>query len=92
MERFRGDGARRPPLTGCAFGAGVLAAPFLASLYGLNAGLAVMTLALATTTAFGAHAAREAAPDIRRRLLPVVVVNGVLAVVCLGVLVARLIA
>ncbi len=82
----------RPPLAGCIFAAGVVAAPFLASLYGLTAGLAVMTLALATTTAFGAHAAHTAPPEIRRRLLPIVVVNGVLVIVCLRVLVGRLIA
>ena len=82
----------RPPLAGCVFAAAVVAAPFLATLYGLTAGLAMMTLALTTTTAFGAHAARGASPEIRRRLLPIVAVNGVLALVCLGVLVGRLIA
>lgn len=89
---MRGDGAGRPPAAGCVFGAGVLAAPFLASLYGLNAGLAVMAVALATTTAFGLNAVRTVAPEIRRRLLPIVVVNGVLAVVCLATLMVRLLA
>jgi hypothetical protein len=86
----RGDGTGRPPAAGCVFGVGLLAAPFLAALYGLNAGLAVMTLALATTTAFGVYAARTAPPDLRRRLLPIVVVNAVLAVACLVALAVRL--
>ena len=90
MERLRGDGAGRPPLAGCVFGGSILAAPFLASLYGLTAGLAVMTIALATTTAFGVHGARAASPEIRRSLLAIVALNGALAVVCLGVLLARL--
>ncbi len=49
-----------------------------------------MTLALVTTTAFGVYAERTAPPDLRRRLLPIVVVNGVLAVACLVALVLRL--
>ncbi len=92
VERVRGDGAGRGPVAGCLFGAGVVVAPFLASLYGLNVGLAVMTLALATTTWFGASTARTAAPAVRRRLLPIVFVNGVLAVACLATLLMRLLA
>jgi len=68
----------------------VLAAPFLALLYGLNAGLAVMTIALGATTAFGANTSRGAEPEVRRRLLLMVVVNGVLAVACLVTLLVRL--
>lgn len=84
------DRRGRPPLAGCVFAAGVIAAPFLALLYGIEAGLGVMAVALATVTAFGAHAAQHAPPDLRRRLLPAVVLNGVLAVACLLALLWRL--
>ena len=84
------DQGARPPLAGCIFAVGVIAAPFLALLYGIEAGLAVMTAALATVTGFGAHAAQHAPAELRRRLLPVVMLNGALAVACLLVLLWRL--
>ena len=88
--RERIDRGARPPLAGCVFGAGVIAAPFLALLYGIEAGLGVMAATLATVTGFGVYAAQHAPPDLRSRLLPVVVLNGVLAVACLLVLLWRL--
>jgi hypothetical protein len=60
----------------------MLAAPFLAFLYHPAAGLVVMAVALATA-AFLAHGALAFAPPPARRWLRVaIVVNAVLAVVC----------
>ena len=72
------------------FGAGVIAAPFLALLYGIDVGLGVMAVALATVSVFGVYAIQDAPPDLRVRLLPIIVLNGVLAVACLLVLLWRL--
>lgn len=88
MREWKERGAR-PPLAGCVFGAGVIAAPFLALLYGIEVGLGVMAVALATVAVFGMQAAQHAPPDLRRRLLLAVAVNGVLAIVCLAVLLWR---
>lgn len=84
------DQGARPSLVGCVFAVGVIAAPFLALLYGIEAGLGMMAAALATVTGFGVYATQHAPPDLRRRLLPVVMLNGVLAVACLLVLLWRL--
>lgn len=84
------DRGTQPSFAGCVFGAGVIAAPFLALLYGIEVGLGVMAVALATVSVFGVYAAQHAPPDLRRRLLPAVVLNAVLAVVCLLVLLWRL--
>ena len=84
------DRGARPSFAGCVFGAGVIAAPFLALLYGIEVGLGVMAVALATVSVFGVYATQHAPPDLRRRLLPAIVLNGVLAVVCLLVLLWRL--
>lgn len=81
----------RRPGVGCFFGAAMLAAPFLALLYGWNAGLAVMAAALAATTGLAIQAGRTAPPEVRRRLLPVAVVNGLLAAACLVALIWRVI-
>ena len=84
----RGDRTR---LTGCVLTAAVAAAPFFALLYGLNAALAVMTMAL-TVTAYLARttAGRAANPATRQRLGMAVVVNVLLAVGCAIALVVRL--
>lgn len=69
-------------------------APFLALLYALAAGLAVMALALGATALLAVEAARGvpsgASPRLRRRLLGLAVANGVLAVGCVVALIARL--
>jgi hypothetical protein len=80
----------RASLAGCVFGVGVIAAPFLALLYGIEVGLGVMAVALATVAGFGMQAAQHAPADLRGRLLLAVALNGVLAVVCLVVLLVRL--
>ncbi len=68
----------------------MVVAPFLALLYGLTEGLAVMVGALVATAFLAFDAARRAAPQVRRRLMVVAAVNGVLAVAGAVVLVARL--
>ncbi len=88
MREWGRRGAR-PPLAGYVFGVGVIAAPFLALLYGIEVGLGVMAVALATVAAFAVQAAQHAPPDLRHRLLLAAGLNGFLAVVCLVVLVWR---
>ena len=84
-----GSPVGRPPLPGLILGLAILTAPFLALLYGLDAGLFVMALALAAVGLLAVLAARNAESDLRQRLLVVAAVNAVLAFVCLIVLLAR---
>lgn len=72
------------------FAAAMVAAPFIALLYDINAGLAVLTLAL-LATAFAAHDASQAAtPEMARRLRVLAGVNGVLGLIAAGMLLSRL--
>jgi VIT1/CCC1 family predicted Fe2+/Mn2+ transporter len=72
------------------FAAAMVAAPFLALLYDLTAGLAVLTVALAATAYLAIDAAREAEPILRRRLRILGGVNAALGLIALGLLAARL--
>ena len=80
----------RGPVVGCVLGGAMVAAPFLALLYGVEAGLAVMAVALGATAWGAAQVARGAVAPVRRRLVLAAVVNGALALGCAGALVARL--
>lgn len=72
------------------FAAAMVAAPFIALIYSVNAGLAVMCLAL-LATAYAAHdASRAAAPELARRLTLLAGVNGLLGLIAAGLLIARL--
>ncbi len=72
------------------FAAAMVAAPFLALLYDLTAGLAVLTVALAATAYLAIDSAREAEPVLRRRLRILGGVNAALGLIALGLLAARL--
>lgn len=88
-----GSGARLAPsprLLGCLFGGAILAAPFLALLIDLNAGLVVMGCGLTATASLAFEAARSVDADQRTRLLVAASVNGLLAMACLTLLAARL--
>jgi hypothetical protein len=61
----------------------------LALLFDVAAGLAVMAVGLGATAYLAEDAARTTAVEGRGRLRQFAVVNGVLAVVCLVVLVVR---
>ncbi len=83
----------RERLLGCGLVLAVVAAPFLALLYDLDAGLAVTALALATTAVLTAQAARSGpgGPSLRPRLLTAAAaLNALLGLVCLVILVVRL--
>jgi hypothetical protein len=67
----------------------MVAAPFLALLFDVAAGLAVMAIGLGATAYLAAEAAAGAEPEMQRRLRVFAMVNGVLTVVCLVVLVVR---
>lgn len=84
------DGAgERSPLVGLLLGLAILAAPFLALLYGFDAGLIVMALALAAVGLLAVLAARTAEAELRQRLLVVAAVNAVLTFACLILLLVR---
>lgn len=72
------------------FAVAMVIAPFLALLYDLTAGLAVLAAALAATTYVAYDVARQVAPARRGRLLVLVGVNGGLALLATGLLAARL--
>ena len=76
--------------TGCLLSGAIVAAPFLALLYDVAAGLAVMTGALGTTAYLAGDAARGTAEPARRRLLTAAAVNALLAAACVVALIARL--
>lgn len=75
---------------GCLLTGAIVVAPFLALLYDLAAGLAVMTVALAATCILTGEAARMAVGAGQRRLIIAAVVNGALALGCVAALLARL--
>ena len=74
----------------CLLSGAILIAPFLALLYDLNAGLAVMALTLAASVELARQAQSRATPQMRRRLRIVMAINAALAVVCVLILTARL--
>jgi hypothetical protein len=91
MRRTNGNGpwdARR--FLSYAFVAGMVLAPFLASIYGWNAGLGVLCCALAATTYLVFDASRRAATDVRPQLRLLVALNGALTAVALVTLAFRL--
>jgi hypothetical protein len=88
MNRTQLDPRR---IAGFAFAAAIVLAPFLAAIYGWNAGLAVMVLALAATSFIAFDAMRAAEPDIQARLKRFLAVNAALCAIGAVVLVARLV-
>ena len=82
----------RERLLGCGLALAIVAAPFLALLYNLDAALAMTALALAATAALAAHAARSGTgdPALRPRLLTAAALNALLALVCVVALIVRL--
>ena len=78
----------RERLLGCGLALAIVAAPFLALLYDLNAGLAVSALALGATAAFAVQIAGSGAtsPALRSRLLTAAALNVLLSLACLVIL------
>ena len=81
----------REHLLGCSLALAIVAAPFLALLYDLDAALAMTALALAATAALPAQAARSgtAGPPLRPRLVAAAF-NALFALACLIMLIVRL--
>ncbi len=69
---------------------GVFMAPFLALLFGLNAAIAVLVLALAFTTIVTIGGARRAGPSLRPKLYSSAILNGTITIFMALVLVLRL--
>ena len=93
-ERGATDGRtprNRGQLVGCLLASSIAAAPFVALLYDLDAGLAVMALALGATAWLTRESARGLGAAQRSRLHAAALLNGVLALVCVAILVARLV-
>lgn len=90
-----GDGSRSPvgrrQAGTCLLSGAIVIAPFLALLYDLDAGLAMMALTLLVSVELARQALPQAAPELRRRLRAVMVVNALLAVLCGVILVVRLV-
>jgi hypothetical protein len=70
--------------------AGVVIAPFMALIFGLNAALGVLVLALAFTTIVTVGGARRAGTSLRTKLYTSALLNGVIAVVVAIFLLLRL--
>jgi hypothetical protein len=64
---------------GCLFAGAMLAAPFIALLYDVNAGLIVMALGLIATAYLSYESMKTADSTVRDRLRTVVVINLALA-------------
>lgn len=77
-------------LIGCGLGGAMVVAPFLALLFDVAAGLAVMAAGLGATAYLARDAARTAEEGARTRLRWFAVVNGMLAIACVVVLAIRL--
>jgi hypothetical protein len=75
---------------GCGFGGAMVAAPFLAWVWGAEAAVGVMMIALVATSYLAIDGSRTAEPEIAKRLRVLGLVNGVLAVGGLVVLIALL--
>jgi hypothetical protein len=67
----------------------IVLAPFLALVFGLNAALGVLAVALAATAFLCWHAARAVGPASRSRLRVAAALNGALALVAVLVLTLR---
>jgi hypothetical protein len=76
-------------LAGYGFVAGMVLAPFLALIYGWNAGLGVMAIALAATTYLAVDALRHADAAHHPRLRLLVAVNAALTLACIVALAVR---
>ncbi len=74
---------------GCLFAGAMVAAPFIALLYDINAGLIVMALGLIATAYLAFDSMKTAHPAVRARLRIVVMVNLALAAFLLIVVVVR---
>jgi hypothetical protein len=75
---------------GYLFAGAMVAAPFLALLFGWNAGLAVLAFALAATTFLTLDALRRAPSELRPRLRWLAALNGVLTLFAVVILVVRM--
>jgi hypothetical protein len=75
--------------SGCIPIAAIVVAPFLALYAGLDAGLLVAALALATVGWLGLDAARRLDPDRRGRLRALAAVDLLVALACVAVIVIR---
>lgn len=69
----------------------MIAAPFLAWIWGAEAAVGVMTIALAATCYLAIEGSRTAVPEVAKRLRLLGIVNGMLVVGCFVVLIALLV-
>jgi hypothetical protein len=75
---------------GCGFGGAIVVAPFMAWLWGAEAAVGVMAIALAATSYLAIDASRTAETEFAKRLRVLGLVNGMLGIGCLVVLIALL--
>jgi hypothetical protein len=79
MERLRETDTRH--LVGCVFIVAMMAAPFIALIYGFGFGLAVLTLGLLLTAALAFDARDQVAPERKTAVLGMAVLALGLAIV-----------
>jgi hypothetical protein len=79
MERLQQVDKRN--LVGCAFILAMMAAPFIALIYGFGFGLAVLTLDLLLTAALAFDARTQVAPERKTAVLAMTVLALALAIV-----------
>lgn len=98
-EAKKPDKARRQPrwgeaerrrVIGCLMVGAMVAAPFIALLYGINVGLAMMGLALLATSYATLSAARHTTIGNRQTLRLLAAGNAILALLCVAALVLRI--
>ena len=83
---------RRLNLKAFLMSVAVILAPFFALVFGLDAALFVLVLAMAFTTWVTWDGANRVGPVLRSRLRVAAVLNGLLALLVLGLLLLRLLA
>ena len=71
---------------GCVMSVGTIAAPFVALMFGFQAALVVLILALVVTSWFGWQALREAPQEHVKRLRIALLLNLVLVIAAIAVL------
>jgi hypothetical protein len=76
-------------LVGYAFVAGMVVAPFLAIVYGLDVGLGVMVLTLVASAYIGIDSYRTADDTVKPRLRSLIAIVIALAAICFLVLALR---
>jgi hypothetical protein len=89
MDRNRPEIESWQRAIGCLFAGAMIAAPFIALLYDVDAGLIVMALGLIATGYLSYDSMKTAEPPLRDRLRTVVIINLALAALLVIAVIVR---